>query len=123
MLSGDPMQAGFAVLLWIMAALSALTFVVVGAGPTGVELAGQIRELATFTLRDQFRRIDPEAATVLLFDGGSMPLAPFGPNLVAAFAMALLVPSGRARATPPPAPPSVPAECIRSADRARLFDR
>ena len=45
-----------------------LTFALVGAGPTGVELAGQIRELATLTLRDQFRRIDPEEARVLLFD-------------------------------------------------------
>ena len=60
-----------------------LTFALVGAGPTGVELAGQIRELATFTLRDQFRRIHPDEATVLLFDGGSVPLAPFGPKLSA----------------------------------------
>ena len=37
-----------------------LTFALVGAGPTGVELAGQIRELATLTLRNQFRRLDPE---------------------------------------------------------------
>ena len=36
-----------------------LTFALVGAGPTGVELAGQIRELATLTLRDEFRRLDP----------------------------------------------------------------
>ena len=47
-----------------------LTFALVGAGPTGVELAGQIRELATRTLRAEFRRIDPEEARVLLFDGG-----------------------------------------------------
>ena len=60
-----------------------LTFALVGAGPTGVELAGQIRELATFTLRDQFRRIHPDEAKVLLFDGGTMPLAPFGPKLSA----------------------------------------
>ena len=50
-----------------------LTFAVVGAGPTGVELAGQIRELATRTLRAEFRRIHPEDARVLLFDGGSAP--------------------------------------------------
>jgi len=58
-----------------------LTFALVGAGPTGVELAGQIRELATLTLRDQFKRIVPTKARVLLFDGGSEPLAPFGPAL------------------------------------------
>jgi NADH dehydrogenase len=66
-----------------------LTFALVGAGPTGVELAGQIRELATLTLRDQFRRIDPEEARVLLFDAGSEPLAPFGPKLSAKAATSL----------------------------------
>jgi NADH:ubiquinone reductase (H+-translocating) len=58
-----------------------LTFAVVGAGPTGVELAGQIRELATRTLRSEFRRIRPEDARVLLFDGGTAPLASFGRSL------------------------------------------
>jgi NADH dehydrogenase len=58
-----------------------LTFVLVGAGPTGVELAGQIREVATKTLRAEFRNIKPEDARVLLFDGGSAPLAMFGPEL------------------------------------------
>jgi NADH:ubiquinone reductase (H+-translocating) len=58
-----------------------LTFAVVGAGPTGVELAGQIRELATKTLRAEFRRIEPEDARVLLFDGGDTPLASFGAEL------------------------------------------
>jgi NADH dehydrogenase len=58
-----------------------LTFVLVGAGPTGVELAGQIREVATKTLRAEFRNIRPEDARVLLFDGGSAPLAMFGPKL------------------------------------------
>ena len=58
-----------------------LTFALVGAGPTGVELAGQIRELATRTLRREFRSIAPEEARVLLFDGGRMPLASFGPAL------------------------------------------
>jgi NADH:ubiquinone reductase (H+-translocating) len=66
-----------------------LTFAVVGAGPTGVELAGQIRELATRTLRAEFRRIRPEDARVLLFDGGSAPLASFGPALSAKAARAL----------------------------------
>jgi NADH dehydrogenase len=58
-----------------------LTFVLVGAGPTGVELAGQIREVATKTLRAEFRDIEPEDARVLLFDGGKAPLAMFGPKL------------------------------------------
>jgi NADH dehydrogenase len=58
-----------------------LTFAVVGAGPTGVELAGQIREVATKTLRAEFRDIEPEDARVLLFDGGSAPLASFGQKL------------------------------------------
>ena len=51
------------------------------AGPTGVELAGQIREVATKTLRAEFRSIKPEEARVLLFDGGKAPLAVFGPKL------------------------------------------
>jgi NADH:ubiquinone reductase (H+-translocating) len=58
-----------------------LTFALVGAGPTGVELAGQIRELATKTLRDEYRKFQPEDARVLLFDGGSAPLATFGDEL------------------------------------------
>ena len=55
-----------------------LTFVLVGAGPTGVELAGQIRELATKTLSSEYRNIKPEDARVLLFDGGTAPLAVSG---------------------------------------------
>jgi NADH dehydrogenase len=58
-----------------------LTFALVGAGPTGVELAGQIRELATKTLRAEYRKAKPEEARVLLFDGGSAPLAAFGEKL------------------------------------------
>jgi len=58
-----------------------LTFALVGAGPTGVELAGQLRELATKTLRREYRHIKPEDARVMLFDGGSAPLATFGPKL------------------------------------------
>ena len=58
-----------------------LTFALVGAGPTGVELAGQIREVATKTLRREYRHIQPEDARVLLFDGGDAPLAMFGPKL------------------------------------------
>jgi NADH dehydrogenase len=48
-----------------------------------VELAGQIRELASKTLRDEYRSIKPEDARVLLFDGGDAPLAAFGPQLSA----------------------------------------
>src|SRR5215468_3763834 len=60
-----------------------LTFALVGAGPTGVELAGQIRELATKTLAKEYRHIQPSDARVMLFDGGSAPLATFGPKLSA----------------------------------------
>ncbi len=66
-----------------------LTFALVGAGPTGVELAGQIREVATKTLRTEYRHIKPEDARVLLFDGGAAPLAPFGPKLSAKASAAL----------------------------------
>jgi NADH dehydrogenase len=66
-----------------------LTFALVGAGATGVELAGQIREVATKTLRDEFRHIEPGDARVLLFDGGDAPLAPFGPALSAKAASTL----------------------------------
>jgi NADH dehydrogenase len=58
-----------------------LTFALVGAGPTGVELAGQLRELASKSLRDEFRHLDPDSARVLLFDGGPEPLAAFGSKL------------------------------------------
>ena len=60
-----------------------LTFALVGAGPTGVELAGQVREVATKTLRKEYRHIKPEDARVMLFDGGSAPLAMYGPKLSA----------------------------------------
>ena len=66
-----------------------LTFALVGAGPTGVELAGQLRELATKTLRAEFRKVKPEDARVLLFDGGGEPLAAFGPQLSAKAASTL----------------------------------
>jgi NADH dehydrogenase len=58
-----------------------LTFAVAGAGPTGVELAGQIRELATRALANEFHSIDPEEARVLLFDGGDRVLKSFAPAL------------------------------------------
>ena len=58
-----------------------LTFVVVGAGPTGVEMAGQIRELSTHTLRREFRHIDPARARVILLDGADQLLGSFGKQL------------------------------------------
>ena len=61
-----------------------LTYVVVGAGPTGVEMAGQIAELTHHTLRRSFRRIDTTTARVLLLDGADAVLPPFGPELSAA---------------------------------------
>ncbi|HZU60220.1 MAG TPA: NAD(P)/FAD-dependent oxidoreductase [Solirubrobacteraceae bacterium] len=54
-----------------------LTFVVVGAGPTGVEMAGQIAELARQTLPPEFRHIDPSSARVLLVETGDRVLAGF----------------------------------------------
>jgi NADH dehydrogenase len=58
-----------------------LTVVIVGAGPTGVELAGQVRELATRSLRREFRRFDPASVRVVLLDAGKEPLATFGDDL------------------------------------------
>ncbi len=58
-----------------------LTFVVVGAGPTGVEMAGQIAELAHRTLRKDFRRINTRSARVILLDAAPQVLPPFGKKL------------------------------------------
>ncbi|MEU6083610.1 NAD(P)/FAD-dependent oxidoreductase [Streptomyces sp. NPDC047108] len=58
-----------------------LTFALVGAGPTGVELAGQIREIATRTLEREFSAIDSGRARVLLFEGGDAALGSFGTEL------------------------------------------
>ncbi|QCQ91146.1 NAD(P)/FAD-dependent oxidoreductase [Rhodococcus sp. SGAir0479] len=58
-----------------------LTFVVVGAGPTGVELAGQIAELAHRTLAGAFRRIDPRESRVILLDGAPAVLPVYGGKL------------------------------------------
>ncbi|MET0475096.1 MAG: NAD(P)/FAD-dependent oxidoreductase [Mycobacterium sp.] len=58
-----------------------LTFVVAGGGPTGVELAGQIREMATRTLANEFHSIEPGEARVLLFDGGDRLVKSFAPKL------------------------------------------
>jgi NADH dehydrogenase len=54
-----------------------LRFVIVGGGPTGVELAGTIAELARFTLAADFRRIDPRSAKIILVEAGPRVLAAF----------------------------------------------
>ncbi|QWF21792.1 NAD(P)/FAD-dependent oxidoreductase [Nocardioides sp. LMS-CY] len=58
-----------------------LTFVVVGAGPTGVEMAGQIAELAHRTLKKDFRAINSRHARVILVDAAPQVLPPFGRKL------------------------------------------
>jgi NADH:quinone reductase (non-electrogenic) len=58
-----------------------LTFTVIGAGPTGVEMAGQIAELATHTLKGSFRHIDSTRARVILLDAAPAVLPPFGEKL------------------------------------------
>ena len=58
-----------------------LTFVLVGAGPTGVEMAGQIAELARDTLRRDFRAIDPRDGRVLLVEATDRVLTSFPPSL------------------------------------------
>jgi NADH dehydrogenase len=58
-----------------------LTFVVIGAGPTGVEMAGQIAELSRRTLAKDFRRIDPSKARIVLVDGADAVLGTFGTKL------------------------------------------
>ena len=58
-----------------------LTFVVVGAGPTGVEMAGQISELARRALRGNFRSINPETTRVVLLDAADAVLGNFGEEL------------------------------------------
>jgi NADH dehydrogenase len=66
-----------------------LTFVVVGGGPTGVEMAGQIGELARDTLRGDFRRIDPTGARVLLVETADRLLTTFPESLSAKAARSL----------------------------------
>jgi NADH dehydrogenase len=58
-----------------------LTFVIVGGGATGVELAGAIAEIARQTLKDDFRSIDPKEAQIILVDGGPRLLSAFPPDL------------------------------------------
>jgi NADH dehydrogenase FAD-containing subunit len=61
-----------------------LTFVLVGAGPTGVEMAGAIAVLVSNTLQAEFRRIDPKSARIVLVDRGNRVLASFSEDLSAA---------------------------------------
>jgi NADH dehydrogenase len=58
-----------------------LTFVIVGAGPTGVELSGAIAEIARQTLKNDFRSIHPEEAQIILMDGAPRVLMPFPEGL------------------------------------------
>ena len=58
-----------------------LTFVVVGGGPTGVELAGAIGEMSRFTLAKDFRHIDPKLARVMLVEAGPRILPSFSPEM------------------------------------------
>ncbi|MFL5494092.1 MAG: NAD(P)/FAD-dependent oxidoreductase [Gemmatimonadales bacterium] len=58
-----------------------LTFVIVGGGPTGVEMAGAVAEIRRYALRRDFRRIDPGEATVMLLEGGPRLLPSYPPKL------------------------------------------
>ncbi|GFO56878.1 NADH dehydrogenase [Geomonas sp. Red276] len=60
-----------------------LTFVIVGGGPTGVELAGALAEMSRFTLARDFRRIDPRQSRVVLIEGGPRLLPAFSRDLSA----------------------------------------
>ena len=67
-----------------------LTFTIVGAGATGVELAGALAEIATRTLRDEFRSIRPEDAQILILDGSSRVLSAYPEELSAEAERALI---------------------------------
>jgi len=66
-----------------------LTFVIVGAGPTGVELAGALSEVARKSLRDDFRHINPKDAQVILINGHERVLPEFPPDLSSKAELAL----------------------------------
>jgi NADH:ubiquinone reductase (H+-translocating) len=66
-----------------------LTFVIVGGGPTGVELAGAIAELAYSTLKKDFRNIDTAEAQIVLVEGMDRVLPPYSPDLSAKAAISL----------------------------------
>lgn len=63
---------------------AALTFVIVGGGPTGVELAGAIGEMSRYTLSKDFRRIDPKLTRIILLEAGPRILQSFPEDLAAA---------------------------------------
>jgi len=67
-----------------------LTFLIVGGGPTGVELAGAIGEIANDVLHGEFRSIDPNDARIILVEGGSRILAAFAPDLSTAAEKSLI---------------------------------
>jgi NADH dehydrogenase len=72
---------------------AAMTFVIIGGGPTGVEMAGAIAEIARYTLAKDFRHIDPAQARVILIEGEPRLLAAF-PDDLSASAMKQLVDLG-----------------------------
>jgi NADH dehydrogenase len=58
-----------------------MTFVLVGGGPSGVELAGSLAEMASVTPRSNFRRIDPAKTSILLIEGGKRILPSYTESL------------------------------------------
>ncbi|HEY4313093.1 MAG TPA: NAD(P)/FAD-dependent oxidoreductase [Pirellulales bacterium] len=66
-----------------------LTFVIVGGGPTGVELAGAVAELARYTLRNNFRHFDPASARIILVEGADRVLPTYQSSLSAKAALSL----------------------------------
>jgi NADH dehydrogenase len=60
-----------------------MTFIVVGAGPAGVELAASMAQMASVTLRGQYRRIDPARSSIILIEGGTRILPSFDERLAA----------------------------------------
>src|SRR5215475_4240954 len=60
---------------------AAMTFVVIGGGPTGVEMAGAIAEISRYTLAKDFHHINPSEARVILIEGGPSLLAAYPPDL------------------------------------------